>query len=31
MVVFLADGSIVDEVNDPTAEQVLDRMKNLGA
>jgi putative ABC transport system ATP-binding protein len=30
-VVFLADGSIVDEVNDPTAEQVLDRMKNLGA
>jgi putative ABC transport system ATP-binding protein len=31
MVVFLADGSIVDELNDPTAEEVLDRMKGLGA
>jgi putative ABC transport system ATP-binding protein len=31
MVVFLADGSIVDEINGPTAEGVLDRMKGLGA
>ncbi|MDQ1439199.1 MAG: putative transport system ATP-binding protein [Acidimicrobiaceae bacterium] len=29
-VVFLADGRIVDEVADPTAERVLDRMKQLG-
>jgi putative ABC transport system ATP-binding protein len=29
-VVFLADGHIVDELNDPTAESVLDRMKSLG-
>ena len=29
-VVFLADGRIVDEMHDPTAEQVLDRMKALG-
>jgi putative ABC transport system ATP-binding protein len=29
-VVFLADGRIVDEVLDPTAESVLDRMKSLG-
>ena len=28
-VVFLADGRIVDEMNAPTAESVLDRMKNL--
>ncbi len=28
-VVFLADGQIVDEMRDPTAESVLDRMKNL--
>ena len=28
-VVFLADGQIVDEVADPTAETVLDRMKKL--
>ncbi len=28
-VVFLADGRIVDELRDPTAESVLDRMKNL--
>jgi putative ABC transport system ATP-binding protein len=28
-VVFLADGRIVDEMRDPTAERVLDRMKNL--
>jgi putative ABC transport system ATP-binding protein len=26
---FLADGSIVDEVKDPTAEDVLDRMKSF--
>ena len=31
MVVFLADGAIVDELNDPTAEGILDRMKDLGA
>jgi putative ABC transport system ATP-binding protein len=29
-VVFLADGRIVDEMQDPTAERVLDRMKSLG-
>ena len=30
-VVFLADGKIVDELRDPTAESVIDRMKDLGA
>jgi putative ABC transport system ATP-binding protein len=29
-VVFLADGRIVDELFDPTAESVLDRMKSFG-
>jgi putative ABC transport system ATP-binding protein len=29
-VVFLADGRIVDELNAPTTEAVLDRMKGLG-
>jgi putative ABC transport system ATP-binding protein len=29
-VIFLADGQIVDEMNGPTAESVLDRMKTLG-
>jgi len=29
-VVFLADGRVVDEMADPTAERVLDRMKSLG-
>jgi putative ABC transport system ATP-binding protein len=29
-VVFLVDGRIVDELQDPTAEQVLDRMKSFG-
>ena len=29
-VVFLADGRIVDEMAGPTAERVLDRMKDLG-
>ncbi len=29
-VVFLADGRIVDEMTGPTAERVLDRMKDLG-
>ncbi len=29
-VVFLVDGRIVDEMDDPTAERVLDRMKALG-
>jgi putative ABC transport system ATP-binding protein len=29
-VVFLADGRIVDEMSDPTADQVLDRMKAFG-
>lgn len=28
-VIFLADGRIVDELRDPTAESVLDRMKSL--
>lgn len=30
-VVFLADGKVVDELTDPTAESVLDRMKRLGS
>jgi putative ABC transport system ATP-binding protein len=30
-VVFLADGRAVDEMNEPTADRVLDRMKSLGA
>jgi len=30
-VLFLADGHIVDEMHDPSAEGVLDYMKNLGA
>jgi len=29
-VIFLADGRIVDEIADPTAEVVLDRMKTFG-
>ena len=29
-VVFLADGKIVDEMFEPTADRVLDRMKSLG-
>jgi putative ABC transport system ATP-binding protein len=29
-VVFLADGSIVDEMRNPTADDVLDRMKRFG-
>ena len=28
-VLFLADGRIVDEMSDPTAERVLDRMKRF--
>ena len=28
-VVFLADGSVVDELRDPTADSVLDKMKSL--
>ena len=28
-IVFLADGQVVDEMRDPTAEKVLDRMKSL--
>ncbi len=27
---FLNDGRIVDEMPDPTAEQVIDRMKRFG-
>ncbi len=30
-IVFLADGRIVDEMTDPTAQKVLDRMKSLEA
>ncbi len=30
-VVFLTDGTIVDELESPTADSVLDRMKRLGA
>ena len=29
-VIFLADGKIVDEMSDPTAQTVLDRMKRFG-
>ncbi len=29
-VVFLDDGHIVDEMTDPTAERILDRMKRFG-
>jgi len=29
-VIFLADGKVVDEMAEPTAERVLDRMKGLG-
>lgn len=29
-VVFLADGRVVDQMNDPTAQRVLDRMKQFG-
>jgi len=28
--VFLADGRIVADIDDPTADSVLDRMRNLG-
>jgi len=30
-IVFLADGRVVDEMAQPTADRVLDRMKSLGA
>ncbi|MYX76114.1 ABC transporter ATP-binding protein, partial [Streptomyces sp. SID3915] len=30
-VLYLADGSLVDEMTDPTADQVLDRMKDFDA
>jgi putative ABC transport system ATP-binding protein len=29
-VIFLADGRVVDEMDAPTADAVLDRMKRLG-
>ena len=29
-VIFLADGKVVDQMDGPTAERVLDRMKRLG-
>jgi putative ABC transport system ATP-binding protein len=29
-IVFLADGQIVDEMHEPTAERVLERMKKFG-
>jgi putative ABC transport system ATP-binding protein len=28
--VFLADGRVVDDVSDPTADSVLDRIRHLG-
>jgi putative ABC transport system ATP-binding protein len=28
-VVFLADGHVVDEMREPTAEKILERMKRL--
>jgi putative ABC transport system ATP-binding protein len=30
-VLFLEDGSIVDEMAEPTADRVLDRMKQFGS
>ena len=30
-VLFLADGHIVDEMSEPSADRVFDYMKNLGA
>jgi putative ABC transport system ATP-binding protein len=30
-VVFLADGAIVDELSDPDADSIIDKMKSLGA
>ena len=30
-VLFLADGRIVDRIDDPTAQLVLDRMKSFGS
>ena len=30
-VLFLVDGRIVGEEHDPTTEQIIDRMKGLGA
>ena len=30
-VIFLADGHLVDELRTPTADEVLDHMKHLGA
>jgi putative ABC transport system ATP-binding protein len=29
-IIFLADGKVVDEMREPTAAKVLDRMKSLG-
>jgi putative ABC transport system ATP-binding protein len=29
-ILFLEDGQIVDEMREPTAERVLDRMKKMG-
>ena len=29
-IVFLADGRIVDEIRDPTPDNVLDKMRQLG-
>jgi putative ABC transport system ATP-binding protein len=29
-IIFLADGRIVDEMREPTADRVLDRMKQFG-
>ena len=28
--VFLADGRIVDDIDDPTADSVIDRIRHLG-
>ena len=30
-VIFLEDGVFVDEMHDPTADAILDRLKQLGA
>jgi putative ABC transport system ATP-binding protein len=29
-ILFLADGRIVDEMDEPTSERVLDRLKRMG-
>ena len=30
-IIFLADGAVVDEMRDPTADSVIERIRTLGA